>query len=509
MKRIIRNILSALMIPALLAALSGSVSSCNSSADDFLPDYKAAEAVAITSFTLKSDTKVLQHLDSVFFSIDLDHGIIFNADSLPAGTKVNKLVPVVTYSPAVTSAVFTMTGGDTRTGTVDYVQSPSDSIDFTGDVTLRVATDNDGLERTYRVKVNVHKMAPDSLMWDKAALSTLPSRLANPKDQKTVLLGNDVISLIAESDGSYTVAKCHNPSEALWDKKALAPGFTPDIRSLTATKSALYMLGTDGIMHFSSDALTWTADNGFSARSIIGTFGDKVLAVIGSEGSYKWISYPAADGVTPSPLPEGFPTEGFSSFHSFTSKWAADPIGFFTGGCRDGKILADTWAFDGNSWAKISNNPLPPLRDASIIPYFNYKQTTTSWIQTEFSVCLCIGGLTPDGDINQTVYISYDNGVNWQKADSLLQLPKHLVPGYQADVLVLSTPKKVNLSDYWKSVATGKPSPSARVNYFIDGDEISWDCPYIYLFGGKSADGKLDNAIRRAVLARLTFAPLF
>lgn len=50
----------------------------------------------VKGFNLKADAKVLSALDSVFFSIDLVNAQIFNADSLPYGTRVNKLVLQIT-----------------------------------------------------------------------------------------------------------------------------------------------------------------------------------------------------------------------------------------------------------------------------------------------------------------------------------------------------------------------------------------------------------------------------
>lgn len=144
------------------------------------------------------------------------------------------------------------------------------------------------------------------------------------------------------------------------------------------------------------------------------------------------------------------------------------------------------------------------------MPYFNYRKTTTSWIQTEYSVWLCLGGRLPDGSLNGTVYLSYDNGVNWAAAPQLLQLPKHISPGFEADAIIRSSSFNADLSAYWKSAKTADvPSGVRRVDYFIDGDNIDWECPYIYLFGGLNASGVLAPDIRRAVLARLTYAPLF
>lgn len=47
-----------------------------------------------------------------------------------------------------------------------------------------------------------------------------------------------------------------------------------------------------------------------------------------------------------------------------------------------------------------------------------------------------------------------------------------------------------------------------RLKYEIDDYEIYWDCPYIYIFGGLSDAGTLNDEVWRGVLNRLTFVPL-
>ena len=498
-----RNIYRLLIALPAVAALT--LSSCNSKEED-APAYEPAVSVAVTNFSISPNAKVMADLDSVFFSIDLDRGIIFNADSLPKWTAIDKLVPVITYPSTVEKAVINMTGGSTRTGSVDYTENPTDSIDFSGNVTLTLTADN--LERTYTIRVNVHKMVADSLMWDKVAVAPLPSRLANPKEQRTVAFGKKVFTLLRESDNSLTLSSCESPADKTWQRNALSLPFTPDIRSLNASDNALYILSDAGELYSSTDGAAWTAV-GKNWLNIIGGFSSSILGISrDASGNLIHDVYPQLAGYTPQPLDPSFPIENLSEFHTFSTKWATEPMGFFVGGERDGKYSDATWSFDGTQWAVISNTPLPKLSSPLIIPYFNYRKTTTSWIQTEYSVFLCIGGRLADGSLNPSVYISYDNGVNWQKAPTLLQLPDYVAATYAADAAIVATPMNASLDAYWQQKST--PSPKgARISYFVDGSDVDWDCPYIYLFGGIGNQGNLNNEILRAVLARLTFSPLF
>ncbi len=495
------------LIPAVVL-LNTLCISCNSKDEDEEPVYEPVPSVAVKSFTLKPNSKVLANLDSVYFSIDLQHGVIFNADSLPKGTPINKLVPVISYPSAVTKAVINMEGGSYRTGEVNYTTNPGDTIDFSGKVTLTLYADDDKLHQSYTIKVNVHEMVADSLMWDNVAIANLPSRKDNPKAQRTVDFKDKVITLIEESDNTYTLSTCLNPGEHNWEKKSLTLPFTPDVRSLNASDNALFILSEDGELFSSSDGITWK-NTSVKWSAIIGGFGNDILGIFTDPSGVRYHDiYPQPAGYSKKEIAPDFPDSAFSQFRTFSSKWSSEPMGIFVGGSRDGKISDRTWSFDGTNWADISNTPLPALANPVLIPYFNYRKTPASWMQKEYNVMLCVGGILANGNINDTVFISYDNGVNWQKAPSLLQLPDYVTPRFSADAIICTTPFKASLDNYWKQKST--PSPvGARVVYNIDGSDIDWDCPYIYIFGGIDSAASLQNEILRAVLARLTFSPLF
>lgn len=496
----------AIFVPILTLFL---VAACNKDEDSTEIDYTSAPSVAVTKFTLKPNAAVMANLDSVYFSIDLEHRVIFNADSLPLGTKVTALTPIITYPATVNKAEIVMTGGEVRTGTIDYIKAPSDTIDFTGDVKLILSTSDDKLSQTYTLKVNVHKCVADSLTWDKESVSSLPSRYKNPISQKSVDAGDKIISFIEESNGEYTVASCDNLSKADWTKSRTTLPFTPKIRTLAYAGNTLYILSTEGNLMSSADyGATWN-DTDMVWHNIIGAYDSTILGIGSTTGSYDFDIYPRPSGFSPSSLPAGFPTEGYSNLTVMASRWASAPTGFITGGTRDGKPVIATWAYDGESWAQISNTPLPSLQDATVIPYFCYRKTNASWIQTEYSVQLCMGGRKTDGKTNDVVYISFDNGVNWKKADSLMQLPDFVRPGYYADAIIRNTPMSASIDAHWKTKAIQRRLPQRRLQYFVDGNDVEWDCPYIYLFGGYDDQATLNDEIRRAVLARLTFAPLF
>ena len=172
--------------------------SCNSSDTEEYEEYVLPSDVAITSFTISANDDLLENLDSVYFTIDLENRRIFNADSLPKGTDVSRLVVNITY-PLVQSIKLKVTGGKVMEDEeIDYYQQSTDSIDFTGNVALELVSADGSTTATYDIKVNVHQMDPDSLYWNSTSRRDLPA-LNSPLAQKTVMMEDKLFCLIKEA----------------------------------------------------------------------------------------------------------------------------------------------------------------------------------------------------------------------------------------------------------------------------------------------------------------------
>lgn len=495
---------------AAMLLIVGAAVGCNKESDVTLPGYTATESVAVRSFKLTADARVMKDLDSVYFSIDLDRGVIYNADSLPKGTKITALKPVISFANTPAEAEIIMTGGSVRTGTVDYKKNSTDTIDFSGDVTLRVKA-SDNLERTYTLKVNVHRQVPDSIMWTSLASAPLPSRMANPKEQRTVAVADDgALTMVKEADGSYTVAQCSSLANPVWEKKSVSLSFAPNIRSLHYFGGKLVMLDQSGSLCVSEDmGATWAMAN-CSYESIVGVFTDQLIAISNDGGSRHFTNLDSDFKVlSTADVPMDFPLSDRSNMSAFSTMWAAQPIAILSGGVKaDGSLSNAVWGYDGNVWTIISNTPPPALQGASLIPYYMYRKTSTAWVQTEYTAWLLVGGKSADGSLNREVYVSYDNGVSFIKGRSYIQFPAGISPVWGADALVASRPMSANLNSAWSERAPKRRVPM-RIQYDVDGSEINWQCPYIYIVGGHEASGALRTDMLRGVLARLTFAPLF
>ncbi len=499
---------SSLLVPAALLLL-GSATSCNEKSKDTEEIAVTISTVAVKSFNLKADTKVLTNLDSVFFSIDLDNGVIFNADSLPLGTKVSKLIPVITFMTTMSKAEIIVSEDGKEDQTFDYLKNANDSIDFSKKVTLKVTAYDQTTQYSYRLKVNVHTQKPDSLMWDRLAVATLPSRYGNPAKQHSVQYGDKVVSILEESNGELTLASSSDLFKGVWDKSELSLPFTPDIATFTASPDALWMLDDAGTLYTSSDGSAWTATEE-KWLTIVGPYLNSVLGVKQTDNGLLHCHYPADPNIADTPVDPAFPISGRSAMVTVASEWSEMPTAFFVGGVKPDMTLSDaTWAFDGSVWTTIDDISTPAIKSPVVVPYTNNRRPGDPLKPYEANAWFLIGGVKADGSFNDVVYYTYDNGVTWRRGSALMQLPDYIPYLEGADGVVLTTPLTADLTDYWKSIPSAKAGMWLKPAYTVDGYDITWECPYIYLIGGYGLDGSLSDSIWRGVMARLAFTPLF
>jgi len=495
------------MLVVLLTALAA----CNSDEEEKDADtlFAPPTDVAVNAFSLTSNAKVLKGLDSVYFSIDLNKAVIYNADSLPKGTDVSKLVPKISYSQYITSAIIEMTGGEVRSGSVDYRRQPGDSIDFTGRVVLTL-TSSSGNSRSYELKVNVHEMEPDSLFWDRTAVAKLPSRLPSPRAQRTVQTPSQVLTMLEEADGSFTLASTTNPETDGWQHAELSLPFVPRIRTFTATDDALYMLDTRGTLYSSTDGRAWSS-TGHVWTNILGSYAGSLMGLRSTGSGYSITSLSALYPDVPlTGTLADFPIEDFTNLYSYRSKWMQAPVAVLAGGVTSAGSISDrVYGFDGNSWALLSQGQIPALRGATLIPYYSYVKQSGAWVYNEYSTLLMAGGLDADGAFSTALYLSYNNGVTFAKGSSLMSLPSYIPGVWQADNAVLTTAMKDEMVPRgWTQMPSSQLAPWYRVSTEMQGSTVHWECPYIYLFGGCDANGMLYDTVWRGVINRLTFTPI-
>lgn len=450
----------------------------------------------VSTFSLQRDDSVASHLDSVFFSIDLVNARIFNADSLPVGTKISHLLVKVGTESASSVKITFLSPTTQSDTTVNLIDNPNDSINFAdGPVKLEITSFNGVAKRTYDVQVNVHNSIPDTLYWAEDAIRDIPSSLTAPTVQKSVVMAG--IPYCFTSDGTTaSLAVLNDPfgmAAGMTDivTPELPEGF--DITSIEATDDAFYGIDAQENLYRSADGVKWAA-TGTKMTALYGGYGTRVLGALSTEEGWKHVTYPPSAEVD---VPAGCPVKGSSNLVLFTSKWNISPTAVTLGGVKaDGTVTGDAWAFDGSVWAKLSNSPAPAMQGAVLFPYNTPRTSSFTWRVTEESVLVAMGGKLANGAMNDTVYVSGNFGISWTKARDMLQLPDYMPRVTDADVAVID--HKFTIDD-----------TAAAVQSRVVAPVTEWECPFIYYFGGIDASGALVPTFRRGVINRFTFKPLY
>ncbi|MBD5343635.1 MAG: hypothetical protein HDR90_01410 [Bacteroides sp.] len=500
-------LIASVLITSAVAALS----SCNT--DSYYYTEASYTGAAVTSFSLKKNDSVLKNIDSVFFSIDLINGRIFNAEPLPKGTELNKLpVTVGTQNVSKVNLTYRIYGTD-RDTTVNYLTSPNDSINFAnGPVKLSV-TSGDGLTtRDYTVKVNVYAVEPDTLFWAPRQMHTLPSSLAAIDAVKTVARGDETLCLTT-SGTSACLATSTDLYDNVWTTADITLPAGAVVESFEASADALYILGGDGTLYSATSATTpqWTS-TGVKMSYIYGIYesDSRVLGNIrNADGSYSLLTYPAT---TVTDVPAGMPVSGTSNMLSVDSRWSFSPISFMLGGrLASGECTGDTWGYDGSSWARISSRAVMPGEAIAICRYPTVDVNTKSWTFKVRDAILAIGGQDKAGNVDDIVSISYDEGISWADADTYMNLPATISGRGGAQLIVNSRKLDLATATDWSAIPLDKLTQlrPEDMQSRATAPITEWECPYIYMFGGHDSNGQLYNQVWRGVINRFTFVPVY
>ncbi|MDE6575593.1 MAG: hypothetical protein K2L84_09720 [Muribaculaceae bacterium] len=488
---------------SLAAMLAASITAgCNS---DYVPAENDSSNVAVYNFYLSEDDSVLVNLDTVFFSIDLANARIFNADSMPYGTPVTKLVPVIQFYEQLSKATLTVRR-DNGTDTVfDY--TGTDSVDFTHPVILSLVSASGTTTRDYTINVNVHKVKSDSLVWNINERMELPSVFDRPTSSRTSADGTTMYSL-SYAGGNYGMAVQENAPAGKWETYRVTLPSGADVTTFNALDGKLYIVAADKLYCSSDAGLSWT-DTGRNWSYIYGVYDNRIIGVTADNSSTE--CYPGEAATTA--IPADMPVKGTSQALQFNFPIAGSTLLIFTGGQdASNQYSNSSWAYDGDSWEKLSKTPLPlSMRDMTMVPFYTFS-TNSVFVVTEESVLMVFGGRNNAG-MNTTVYISNDFGITWKEAGELMQLPSYFPVMYSAQAYVFNTTYTDATAPAGLTVFNNTPriSPAALMELPLSratSPVESWECPYIYVYGGSTITGAYQKTIWRGTINRLKFKPI-
>lgn len=183
------------------------------------------------------------------FTIDQKKFLVFNHDSLPYGSVVDKMLTSVSsdgltyYRKKYSDNTF-----------VDTLWTSSDSIDFREPVIFFVKSTDGKYIREYTVSVNVFQQNPDSMKWRRVVCEDFP----NLTEQKAVIVNDTIIVIGKEVSGTIGVIRRKVNDNDTWS--VFSPlsgiGLSASLQSLSLLNDTLYIIDS-GKLFWSVSGTTW------------------------------------------------------------------------------------------------------------------------------------------------------------------------------------------------------------------------------------------------------------
>lgn len=170
---------------------------------------------------------------------------IYNTDSLPLGTMVNKVV-LTTLTADGTVLLRNENGTDT-------LYSTKDTLDFTTPRIFTVYSSDGTGSRMYTIRINVHQADPEAYTWIAAGDANLDiAAMSGIKTQ----VSDGIIYLWGRKDGKTVFMTRPDADNAAWTYSETTGADGTDLQSIIKFNGTFFATGTDGLMK-STDGKTW------------------------------------------------------------------------------------------------------------------------------------------------------------------------------------------------------------------------------------------------------------
>lgn len=325
-----------------------------------------SRTVNTTSYYTGNDTTYEASVSGSLYSMYIDQykQEIYNPDSLPMGTHVNKVVISTISSDGIM--------GYRTTWNTDTIFSTTDSMDFTNPRTFICYAYSGLAKKEYTLHVNVHQVDPEKFLWNQVA--TVSGDIQNLTAQRA-FCKNGTLFVFALSDGQPTLLTSSMTDGNTWEKTTLAlTAFNPNNTQMLNNK--FYTL-SGGKTVCSEDGKTWNEAGSQSMTALIATSSTRLFGLNGNT------IYSSADGAvwTADSIDsdEGaLPNAGFSSTclpMSFNSNFEYVLMsGTNNGNNMEWKKTIDNKGDHSEAWSHYNtddmmNYPFPSYKNLQMLAY--------------------------------------------------------------------------------------------------------------------------------------------
>lgn len=347
--------------------------------------------------------------DNFQFTIDQVSRLIYLRDSLPFGSRIDKMPITITSAGAYGVLLEDEGNGGER----ETVWNSTDSLDLTEPVRIKVYASDEVSARVYTIKVSVHQVEPDSLVWHKVSDSFSSGAVTG--STRTLVLGDELVTLAA-TDGGVAVYKnsWRNPS-ASWTETLLGADMADAVvGSAQVFGGQILVVNSAGRVMASADGISWSEMAlGGTVEALVGAVTvdgvDNLVAIVDDGGTRQFRL--TGDGQSwtddAGAVPEAFPIGNFTGFelplatnsrqHRLCVMGAEDPEA----------ALNDTTSFawytlDGLRWTEMEGASTLRLPKLTLPTLLHYAGETWAFG-------------SGDGDKLSRLFTSEDYGLVWRE----------------------------------------------------------------------------------------------
>lgn len=423
MKHIIASILISFTTLSLFSCLDDDSTSIVTYDDTAVSSASFGTLVRVVNTKTKDGLKDSTYNSSftgTYYPIHIDQlkHTIYNVDSLPKGTKMDKLLLNISTKNSGIAALKSIKSDSVR------FFSATDSLDFSQPRTLIVYSNSGAYLRKYEVNFVAHKEEADVFTWSKVATCDV---FKNADDVKCALLGNSIIAL-TKKDGASELYSSSISDGKSWTSVA-SPAALSDKASMISANGKLLILDNE-TLYSCDESYSWSDLSAAGMASLVGICNNELFAIntanemcMSTDMGANWTKDAADASVS------FMPSNSISSVSAAT-KSNNEVARIVMVGNRD----TDIFTTDSTAvvWSKIveatpekdmpwgyqefvSQNrfKLPNMDNLSITPYHEG--------------IIAIGGASHGKkpvNAYEKMYYSIDNGLSWQK-DSRFSMPEN------------------------------------------------------------------------------------
>lgn len=405
-------------LPILILIL-GVFASC----DDSSTTVETSSETRVNTFTFYKDTANLGLTEATYKIEHLaDTGLIYCTDSLRFGTRLDSVVPYITYKATPASATYFLP--DTT-----VVSTGADTLDFSqGPIYLLVKASDmvEDHKRWYRIKLFVHQADPNLFVWKQMTDHIFDPQICEMKAFSV----EDTIALFVNNGFSTNIYQSQDG--ATWERATSPVGLpTPcQVRDILQHGDTMYYVANNKL-YTSLNLTDWTetdlSNREFDLVNMLVVFDNQSWCILQNKFTKQLFLGTIADndilpasnirGLEGNVLPKNFPISDFAAlpFQSSSERPRAMIVG---GRTIDGRAVNTRWNLEYESSAGYR------MVDFSIEqPSFN-SLTGISIVQYNNRLMM-FGGLDNDLEWRSDMLYSDDEGMNWYAPDTTEnQLPR-------------------------------------------------------------------------------------